>query len=142
MSFKKKPNWRITHSHPLFLKQSQSCRVLFSPLQSPRRGSPPAPRWQRRPLMWSQGRSGPQSWLYCWAHTLQQPHSSNTQLTPSGQEGRDGGHEHGREQPRAACGNSARDERVALHHIQPGGGNERLSLSWLMTVGVVRPMFL
>lgn len=95
----------------------ETCSCVFSPLHRPRCGSPPAPRWQRRPLMWSQGLSGPQSWLNCCAHTLQQPHSSGTTLTPTGHSGGIRGQEHGVGQSRTTCRKEGRVKETACNDI-------------------------
>lgn len=70
------------------------CTHAPSPRHKPLCGSPLAPRWQRSPLMWSQGWVALQSWLNCLAHTLQQPHESSTELIPGRHKGGDEGHEH------------------------------------------------
>lgn len=84
------------NKHKHFNTSEVSARVKSgpSPRQRPRLGSPPAPRWQRRPLMWSQGSVALQSWLNCMAHVLQQPQESKTELMPAGHDEGDDGHEH------------------------------------------------
>lgn len=67
---------------------------FLSPLHKPLSGSPSASRWQRSPLMWSQGSVGLQSWLNCLAQTRQQPQWSKTELMPGGHEGGAEGQEH------------------------------------------------
>lgn len=57
------------------------------PRHSPLSGSPPAPKWQCSPLMWSHGSVALQSSLNCRAQTLQHPQWSVTKLTPSGHSG-------------------------------------------------------
>lgn len=101
LGWKCSPCWYIRPSN------SQG-KPRASALHRPRRGSPPAPRWQRSPLMWSQGSEALQSSLYCFAQTLQQPQWSSTQLTPRAQRGGEEGQEH-------SVGHSLSARTAALH---------------------------
>ncbi len=76
--------------------------VFLLPLHKPLLVSPSAFRWQRSPLMWSQGSAGLQSWLNCLAQTRQHPHESRTELMPGGHEGDGEGQEHFSGQPLCA----------------------------------------